>query len=123
MTYFNFERLINKYGMEFTVIPAAGGEYKGGVWEANKSEEYSAFGAVMSLSQNKLYQLGGTMTAQDRYLYMTEALKSPLDGTKIKADNNIYNVESNRDNGKEQFTGVYVYVLKWVSAFDKSKRD
>lgn len=119
MRYFNFDRIINKYGTEFMVITTNDGKYIGGVWQEGKSEEYNAFGAIMSLSQNKIYQAGGTITAQDRYLYMIKPIKEPLNKTKIKAQGNLYSIESNRDNGKEQFTGVYVYLLKWVSVFDK----
>lgn len=123
MSYFNFNRLIEKYSKNFSVIPAARGRYSGGVWEAEEGEEYVASGAVMPLSQNKLYQLGGAMKAQDRYLYMTEPIKSPLDGAKVRIENNVYKVEASRDNGREEFTGVYVYILKWVSVFDKAKGD
>ena len=119
MGYFNFNRIINKYGIEFTVIQTDEGQYTSGVWQEGKSKEYKAFGAIMSLSQNKIYQSGGTITAQDRYLYMINPIKEPLNNTKIKVNGNLYSIESNRDNGKEQFTGIYVYLLKWVSVFDK----
>lgn len=123
MTYFNFDRLINKYGLEITIIKPGNGKYIGGVWQTEPGEEYKVFGAVMSLSQNKIYQLGGTIASQDRYLYMLNPIEEPLQGIKVIINSNLYSVESSRDKGKEKFTGVYVYLLKWVSVFDRYKKN
>ena len=122
MGYFRFERLITKYGRRFDIIIPAMGEYVGGVWKEGKPVIEEEFGAILSLSETKLYQLGGTLSAQDRHLYMNHAIRHPLEGVKIKFHGNIYHIEENRSRGNEEFTGVYAYTLRWVSAIDQIKK-
>ena len=108
MGYFRFERLITKYGRRFDIIIPAMGEYVGGVWKEGKPVIEEEFGAILSLSETKLYQLGGTLSAQDRHLYMNHAIR--------------HHIEENRSRGNEEFTGVYAYTLRWVSAIDQIKK-
>lgn len=115
MAYFNFKRLITKYGRTFTVIIPSKGAYVGGVWQAGEPTRLEKFGAIISLTEAKLYQLGGTLTAQDRRLYMLESLDLPLEGAKIEFNGNVYHIEEDRAKGNEIFTGVWSYTLKWVN--------
>ncbi len=116
MAYFDFKRLITKYGKTFTVVIPGEGAYFGGVWQEGEPARLEKFGAIMSLTENKLYQLGGTLTAQDRHLYMLEPIDAPLEGTRIEFEDNVYRIGENRAKGNEKFTGVWSYTLKWVSS-------
>lgn len=119
MAYFDFKRLITKYGRDFTVIVPSEGAYVGGVWQDGEPVRLALFGAIISLSESKLYQLGGTLTAQDRHLYMLEPINAPLKGARVEFEGNTYHIEQDRANGNEVFTGVWSYTLKWVSAIDR----
>lgn len=120
MAYFDFGRLITKYGRGFTLIIPAEGKYVGGVWEKGEPTRLEKFGAIISLSESKLYQLGGTLTAQDRHLYMLEPLNEALTGAEVEFEGNVYHIEQNRARGNETFTGVWSYTLKWVSAIGRA---
>lgn len=116
MAYFNFKGLITKYGKSFTVILPGEGSYVGGVWQDGQPTRLVKFGAIIALSETKLYQLGGTLTRQDRHLYMIEPIETPLNGASIEFEGNVYHIEEDRARGNEKFTGVYSYTLKWVNA-------
>ena len=73
-------------------------------------------GAIVSIPRRKVYQSGGYLTAKDLRLFVY----SPLEGTKVKYKGNLYSVEDDRDYS--EFAGVYSYVLKWVSAFDRGEQ-
>lgn len=119
MAYFDFKRLITKYGRNFTLLVPGEGAYVGGVWQEGEPTRLALFGAIISLTETKLYQLGGTLTAQDRHLYMLEPINAPLQGAKVEFEGNTYHIEQDRANGNEVFTGVWSYTLKWVSAIDR----
>lgn len=114
MQYFNFKRLIDKYSSEY-VYRTEEGSYVGGKWQNGTSKDVKKTGAILSFSMKKIYQSGGYLTQQDRALYSYEPLD--LKG-KVLFEGNEYNIEEDSYKGNEKFTGFYVYVLKWVSAFD-----
>lgn len=121
MGYFNFARLVKKYSRPFTLITHAQGGYVGGVYQSGEETRTEYSGAIISMTENKLYQMGGTYTSQDRHLYMLEPLGNALKGAQVEFDGDVYNVEENRSKGNEAFTDVFSYTLKWVSAVDKPK--
>ena len=118
MQYFDFSRLIEKYMTTFTaIIPTAGGYDEYGDWKEGATEKVEMQGAIISHRQSKIFKSEGTLTEQDRALYMLEALKFDLTGTKIIHEDKLYTISSSLDNAG--FTGVYSYSLKYVSVFDK----
>lgn len=118
MQYFNFERLITKYKSAVTLVLSVQGGYdeNGDYVKTSTSKEVE--GAVISITDSKLYRSDGTLTAKDKVLYMLEPIKNDLQGAKVTYKGNLYSI----DNCKEdfEFTGVYAYTLKYVSAFDES---
>lgn len=117
MAYFDFSNLIRKYMTSFTaLIPTDGHKGNGGVWIAGEPVERSLQGAIISMRESRLIRSQGAYTAQDRALYMLEPLDKALDGVFVIHDGRKYSVASELENAK--FTGVYAYVLKYVSVFD-----
>ena len=122
MAYFNFSRLIEKYNCNFTaVIPSEGyyddsGEYvKGGETEIPFNR------AIIGFKESKIFRSEGTLTAKDKHLFMLQPFEKSLKGATVIYKGNKYNVEAETENA--DFTGVYAYVLKYVSAFDKAVKE
>ena len=114
--YFNFQRLIEKYSTDFIVeIPSEGDWNDAGEWEAGAPKQKTLHGAIISHSESKIYRSEGTLTGQDRALYMLEPLENALHGAKVIHGDNVYSIGDLLNNAP--FTGVYAYTLKCVSAF------
>ena len=114
--YFDFSRLIEKYSTTFEVeIPGTGGYNDSGDWEAGEPTRKTFTGAIISHRESKIFKSEGTLTEQDRALYMEEPLDFALQGAKVIHDEKLYSISSALQNA--QFTGVYNYRLKYVSVF------
>ena len=116
MQYFNFSRLINKYKSEFTAITLSEGYFNdaGDFIKGDKSE-ITLQGAVIAFRESKVHRSEGTLTAQDRRLFTLSPIEKALHGSKVIYKGNVYSIEDSSDNSN--FTGVYAYTLKYVSAF------
>lgn len=113
--YFDFYDLINKYSCIFKAFIASKSNYDD-VGEYSCTKEEKAFtGAIIGISDSKIYRSAGTLTDKDKYLFMFEEL--PLNDTEVIYKNNRYKVEEQVENA--EFTGVYQYTLKYVNAFNK----
>lgn len=118
MQYFNFQRLINKYSSTFTAEYTEEGKYNTrGVYEDGKTVTKELTGAIMSIRAQKIFRSEGTLTTQDRQLYMTEPLERALLGAIVTHEGERYRVQEDAENA--EFTGVYAYILKSNSAFNK----
>ena len=114
--YFDFSDLISEYSTTFTVItPEAGGYDEKGDWKAGQATQEHT-GAIIAYRESKVFRSEGTITSKDKRLFMLEALPAALLGAEIVHDGQKYLIESELENA--EFTGVYSYHLKWVSAFD-----
>ena len=111
MSYFDFNRLIDKYSASFTLRVPSEGSYVGGQYEVTYSEK-ELTGAIIGLSMRKVYQSGGYLTSQDRHLYIKEPVDCALEGAIVVFDGNEFSIEEDTENGNERFTGVYSYVLR-----------
>lgn len=117
MANFNFTRLITKYSTEFTaVIPSEGYYNKAGDYVQGAEQEIRLTGAIIAHRESKVFRSEGTITQQDRALYMLKPLENALQGAKVIYKGNTYRIGETLDNG--DFTGVWYYNLKYVSAFD-----
>lgn len=117
MKYFDFTGLIRKYTTSFKVISSGKGYYNDlGDYVESEPTESLMQGAIISLKEDKIYRSEGLLTEQDRQLFMTEPLPKGLIGSKVIYKGNKYKVQESTDNS--EFTGVYAYVLKFVSAFN-----
>lgn len=112
MKLYNFLRLINKYSVDFC-LHRTQGSYVAGKWEEGGEVVEKMRGAIVPMSQRKVYDSGGTYTAQDRELYLTTPLKAPLSALKVVYKGNTYTVEDARNF--EEYADVAVYTLKRVS--------
>ena len=115
--YFHFERLIRKYSTEFTAIVPSDGKYDdSGEWVQGEPSEQKMTGAIISHRLNKIFKSEGTLTEQDRILYTLAPLDKSLTGATVIHGGNKYSIGSLNENA--EFTGVYSYTLKFVSAFN-----
>lgn len=122
MAFFNFEYIIRKYSTEFIAVTTTGGEYNAsGDWEEAKKIETPMTGAIISMRESRLLRSEGAYTHQDRALYMLEPLDNALQGAIIIHEGNKYSIGSRLDNS--EFTGVWAYVLKFVSVFNGGALD
>lgn len=112
--YFDFYDLINKYSCNFKAFIASEEAYDDAGEYSCTKEEKELTGAIIGIADGKIYRSAGTLTDKDKYLFMFEEL--PLNDTEVIYKNNRYKVESQVENA--EFTGVYQYTLKYVSAFD-----
>lgn len=116
MAYFDFKRLITKYTTEFTVkIPSEGHYDDAGDWVSGEPVTVKKQGAIISLTENKIFKSEGTLTAQDRALYMLEPINLALKGAEVIHGNRVYTISDSLQNA--EFTCVYAYTLKFVSVF------
>lgn len=115
----NFENLINRYSVQFEIIPKTGGSYVGGEYVAEYGEARKASGAIVSFPRKKVYQSGGHLSTKDLHLYTLQPITEDLHGIRIRYKGETYSVEEDIDYSL--FTGVNTYVLKWVSSFEESK--
>ena len=119
MTYFNFERLINKYSSEFILISKSDGHYDdAGDWVDGEITQTTMNGAIIGFTENKIYRSEGTITAQDKQLHTLTEIDNALMGSIIIYNGNKYKIEEQKGKDNAKFTGVFSYVLKWVSVFN-----
>lgn len=116
MQYFHFERLIDKYSSEITaILPSKGSYDDSGEYVKGEPEKISLYGAILDISEKKIYNSNGTLTEKDKQLFVKGELAQNLVGAKIIYDNKQYSIEDETENSK--FTGFSSYTLKYVSAF------
>lgn len=117
--YFNFKRLVEKYSVDFVAeIPSANGYYNDmGDYVKGEPEKVNLRGAIISHKQSKIFRSEGTLTGQDRALYMLSPLGNALKGAKIVYEGKLYSIGDLLENSG--FTGVWSYTLKFVSAFSE----
>lgn len=120
MQYFDFSSLIEQYSVDLKVLGESKGVYDdSGEYVAGEKTEYIFHGAIVAFSENKVYRSEGRLTSQDKLLIMQEPINKALHGAKVIYDNRQYRIEGELENA--EFTGVYQYTLKYVSAFDRER--
>lgn len=116
--YFDFSGLILDYSNTFEVITHTAGEYdEAGDWQDGQETREEYTGAIIAHKESKVFRSEGKITAQDRRLFMQKPLPQALMGAKVVYDGDLYMIESEHQNA--EFTGVYSYFLRYVSAFGK----
>ena len=117
MRYFNFDRLITKYSTEFIVrIPIEGGNAKYGTNKPKTFKNITMQGAIISHSETKIFRSEGTLSQQDKALYMLKPIDNALKGAELVHDNKVYRIGDLLENST--FTGVWSYSLKYISVFN-----
>lgn len=112
MKLYHFARLIQKYSVTFC-LHRTQGSFVGGKWEDGGEIVTEMRGAIVPMSDRKIYDSGGTYTTQDRELYLTMPLTGDLSALKVVYKGNAYSVESGRNF--EDYADVAIYDLKWQS--------
>ena len=114
--YFDFSGLIADYSNTFTVVTRSGGFNDAGDWENNQQTRTVYTGAIIAYKESKVFRSDGAITSKDRRLFMREKLPDALIGAGVEYEGKKYMIESELENA--EFTGVYSYMLRSVSAFD-----
>lgn len=115
--YFDFSGLIDDYSSPFEVVTHKDGGYnEAGIWTEGAEERITLSGAIIAFTENKVLRSEGTITTKDRKLHMQQKLPDALIGATVLFGGKKYRIESELENA--EFTGVYSYLLRWVSAFD-----
>lgn len=112
MKLYDFTRLINKYSVPFC-FHRTQGSFVGGKWEQGGESVKQMIGAIVPLSDKKIYGSGGTYTSKDRELYLSEPLKNDLAECSVVYNGNRYAVEEGRNFN--DYADAAVYTLRWVS--------
>ena len=116
MRYFNFTRLVKKYSSEFTaIIPSEKELNDSGDWEKGEPKEFVLTGAIIGRGERAVFRSEGTLTEKDKRLFMLEPIDKSLLGAQVVYEGDVFRIQSSSDNSK--FTGVWAYLLKYVSAF------
>lgn len=119
MAHFNFKRLIEKYSDDFIAeIPSETYVDNSGDVVKGTPKRYELNGAIISHRESKIFRSEGTLTGQDRALYMLEPLDNALQLAQIIYKGKVYSVGDLLENSA--FTGVWAYTLKYVSAFKET---
>lgn len=116
--YFDFSGLIEEYSNTFTVMTHGEGGYDdSGDWQDAEETRTEYTGAIIAFKESKVFRSEGKITSQDRRLFTLEPLPQALMGAHVEYQGRTYMIESELENA--EFTGVYSYFLRYVSAFDK----
>lgn len=122
MQYMNFEPLIKQHSRDITVITYSEDGYnESGDFVKGERIETTVNGAIVSHKQSKIFRSEGTLTSQDKALYMLTPLASALKGGQILDRGKLYSIASELENA--EFTGVYAYNLKFVSIFNEVEQN
>lgn len=114
--YFDFSGLILDFSNTFTVIThTAGGYDDAGDWKDEQETRTEKTGAIIAFKESKVFRSDGKITTQDRRLFMQQPLPQALLGASVVYKGQKYMIESEHENA--EFTGVYSYFLRYVSAF------
>lgn len=117
MQYMNFEALIRQHSRDFTIVTHSEDGYnEKGDFAKGERIETIVNGAIIAHRQSKIFKSNGTLTEQDRVLYMLSPLASALKGGLVIDRGNSYHINSELENA--EFTGVYAYTLKFNSVFN-----
>lgn len=116
--YFDFSPLIQQHATTFEVITHTNGGYNdAGDWQDGQEKRDEIKGAIIAHAESKVFRSEGKITKQDRRLFMLQPLPAALVGAELVFEGKRYMIESEHENA--EFTGVYSYFLRYVSAFDK----
>ena len=120
MGYFHFERLIEKYISDFTAIVLSEGHYDTDTGDYIKGEKkiIPMQGAIISFKESKVFRSEGTLTEKDKRLFVLEPIGAELQTSEVVYKDDLYKIQECTENA--QFTDVYAYTLKYVSAFKKA---
>lgn len=115
--YFDFSNLIEDFENTFQVVTHTKGGYDdSGDWQEGGEKTTRLKGAIIAFKESKVFRSEGKITAKDKRLFVRKALPQSLVGASVVHQGQKYMIESELENA--EFTGVYSYLLRWVSAFD-----
>lgn len=115
MNIYDFTDIIRMHSVTFELVSHSEGNYVGGKYQSGSEVVSERTGAIIPLSERKIYQSGGTYSSKDRHLYMTTPISGALKDTQVRYKGDVYSIEEDRD--WSDYSNTFVYVLRWVSSF------
>lgn len=109
---YDFTRLVKKYSSQIEIVTHVKGEYVNGKYVRGEEVVTESEGAVVPMTQRKIYQSGGTLKTTDRQLYALQEIPGPLDGAEIRHKGKTYKVEEDTDY--TDYSDAHVYIMRWV---------
>ena len=113
MKLYDFTRLISKYSVSFLLRHTSKGKYVSGKWVPGEEIIEEMQGAIVPISDRKVYDSGGTYTTMDRELYILQPLPDPLSEYYVIYKENVYAVETGRNFS--DYADAMIYTLKYQS--------
>ena len=111
---YDFRRLIEKYSVDFLLVTEGEGSYVGGKYVAGEKTVANRRGAIVPLSDKKIYSSGGTLTYKDRQLFMKTPIEESLKYSNVEYKGCNYSIE--QETNFDDYADAYIYILKWVSS-------
>lgn len=115
---FNFKRLIHEYSMQYELVQKGQGSYIDGEYVLAEESVLEKQGAILPLSMQKIYQSGGSYTQEDRQLYSNDAIDLTCKSY-VRKDGKLFEIQEDKEY--KEMANVYIYILKWVKNFDRTK--
>lgn len=120
MRYFNFDSLVEKYSNDFYVVIENEGAYESGEYVKGERSILEMRGAILEYSEYNLLRSTGTLTNADRVLLMLYPIERALENAKVYHSGKVYGIKNSSENA--EFTGVWQYDLKFISAFGRGEK-
>lgn len=119
---FHFSDLVDKYSVPCTLVVIDKGEYKDGEYQPGERTDTEITAAVISMSQQKIFESGGILTSADRTMYILKE-KDLIDlesggAYYIVHHGKSYKVEASGLYG-EDYADFNEYTLRRVDSFMK----
>lgn len=115
--YFDFSSLITDFENPFQVVTHTGSGYDAaGDWQEGQETITELKGAIIGFKESRILRADGAITAKDKRLFMRQRMPDALIGATVIYQGQKFKIESETENA--EFTGVYSYLLRWVSVFD-----
>lgn len=116
---YNFTDLIRRHSVPFEVVSYTKGSYIGGHYQKGTEGVVQRFGAILPMTDNKIYQSGGTYSTKDRMLYISNPIEGKFDTLKVRYDGSLYSIEAAQEF--TDYSDAYIYTLKWVEPVSGSE--
>lgn len=116
--YFDFSDLISQYESDYSLVTETESGYdEYGDYQPEKKEMRPLRGAIIGFSQSKLLRSEGALSEKDLRLLSSFPLGGAWQNAVVVYKGNCYQPTQETENS--DFTGVWSYLLKWISVLDE----
>lgn len=119
MAIYNFERLIEKYGVNCQLETTAQGSWKAGEKVKGETTVTDISGAIVPISEKRINNSGGDYKQGDCEFITTTPL-AVTDKTYILYNGKRYKLQDSTDY--TEYADFYIYIAKGADSFDRVKQ-